>query len=358
MDEHQKEWIRLPKPTLATVALEAGVSTATVSRVLTGSKATSADTARRVLAAAERLHYSGNSIAKALRQNSTGNIGMIVPSISNPFFTSLVEQVEHHLAQAGLNLFLCDARNQVDIEATRLRSLTAGSVDGLLVSPVDVTRSKPAMLRASGIIPVVQIDRRVGGVETDWVGLDDAHAMRLVVEHLADRGAHTVAFVTSTRGSSSAVDRLNATRHWCAELQLSLPDDLVFDGDFSLEWGAKAAGQLLTSPHRMPDAIICSDDLIALGLAGRLAENGVRVPDDVLVAGFDDIEYASLNVPSLTTLKQPLTQIAAEAVRMLQENIQDANRAHTHLALRGRLVVRSSTGSPHSIAPQQTRGLP
>ena len=332
-----------PTVTVATVAAEAGVSTATVSRVLTGSKSVSAQTSARVLAAAEKLRYSGNSIAKALRQNSTGNIGMLVPSISNPFFTSLVEQVEHHLAQAGLNLFLCDSRNLVATEETRLRSLTQGSVDGILVSPVDENRSRAALQRASDIVPIVQIDRRVGAVDTDWVGLDDAHAMRLIAQHLADRGVRTVAFVTSIMGSSSALDRLQSARASCAELGIAMPDDLVLDGDFSLEWGATAADGLLDSGRDLPDAIICSDDLIALGLSGRLAERGIRVPDDVRVTGFDDIEYASLNVPSLTTLRQPLTQIAAEAVRLLQENIQSADRAKTQLALRGELVVRKST---------------
>jgi LacI family transcriptional regulator len=326
-----------------TTVTVATVAAATVSRVLTGSKSVSAQTSARVLAAAEKLRYSGNSIAKALRQNSTGNIGMLVPSISNPFFTSLVEQVEHHLAQAGLNLFLCDSRNLVATEETRLRSLTQGSVDGILVSPVDENRSAAALQRASDIVPIVQIDRRVGAVDTDWVGLDDAHAMRLIAQHLADRGVRTVAFVTSIMGSSSALDRLQSARSSCAELGIAMPDDLVLDGDFSLEWGATAADGLLDSGRDLPDAIICSDDLIALGLSGRLAERGIRVPDDVRVTGFDDIEYASLNVPSLTTLRQPLTQIAAEAVRLLQENIQSADRAKTQLALRGELVVRKST---------------
>jgi LacI family transcriptional regulator len=333
----------LQKSTVAAVAAEAGVSTATVSRVLTGSKTVAAETSRRVLAAAEKLNYSGNSIAKALRQNSTGNVGMLVPSIANPFFTALVERVEHHLAHAGLNLFLCDSRGLVETEATRLRSLTQGSVDGILVSPVDETRSAEALHRASGITPIVQIDRRVSTVDADWVGLDDDHAMRLIAEHLASCGVQTVAFVTSTMGSSSALDRLRSTRDACADLGMAMPDDLVFDGDFSLRWGAEAADALRSRPGMLPDAIICSDDLIALGLSSQLTKGGVRVPQDVLVTGFDDIDYASLTIPSLTTLQQPLDQIAAEAVRLLRENIKNSERVKMHLALRGVLVVRDST---------------
>jgi LacI family transcriptional regulator len=335
----------LPKvnATVATVAAEAGVSTATVSRVLTGSKAVSDATARRVLSAVDKLHYSGNSIAKALRQNSTGNIGMLVPSISNPFFTALVGQVELNLAQEGLNLFLCDSRNQVDVEAARLRSLTQGSVDGILVSPVDEHRSRDGLQRASEIVPIVQIDRRVESVDTDWVGLDDAHAMRTITHHLLERGVKTAAFVTAIMGSSSARDRLNAARSSCAAVGIRMPEDLTLDGDFSLEWGETAADRLLALPVKLPDAIICSDDLIAVGLSRRLAERGVSVPGDVLITGFDDIDYASFNVPSLTTLRQPLSQIAAEAVRLLRENIQAGDRATSQLALRGELIIRNST---------------
>lgn len=335
--------------TIASVATEAGVSTATVSRVLTGSKAVNADTTERVLLAVEKLRYRGNSIAKALRQNSTGNIGMLVPSISNPFFTSLVEQVEHHLAQAGLNLFLCDSRNDVQLEAARLRSLTDGSVDGVLISPVNEVLSRPALQRATDIIPIVQIDRRVDTVDTDWVGLDDAHAMNAIVGHLVDRGVRTAAFVTSIMGSSSARDRLEAARDSCTTLGITMPDNLVLDGDFSLEWGATAADHLLDLTGQLPDAVICSDDLIALGLSRRMAERGVQVPGDVLVSGFDDIVYASLNMPSLTTLRQPLSQMAAEAVRLLQESILTDGRARTQLALRGSLVVRDSTTSMAGI---------
>ncbi|MDF2443123.1 MAG: LacI family transcriptional regulator [Subtercola sp.] len=333
----------MQKSTILAVAREAGVSTATVSRVLTGSKSVSEETANRVLAAAAKLRYSGNSIAKALRQNSTGNIGMLVPSISNPFFTALVDQVERRLAGLSLNLFLCDSRNDPSIEADRLLSLTQGSVDGILVSPVDMRASGPALERAAQIVPIVQIDRRVPSVESDWVGLDDTHAMEVIIAHLAAQGARTAAFVTSIGGSSSALDRLHSAQRACSAHGIRLPAELIFDGEFSLAWGSTAADRLLSAAPGLPDAIICSDDLIALGLAGRLAERGVSVPGGVLLTGFDDIEYASLNTPSLTTLRQPLPQIASEAVRLLTANIANSDRAKTRLALQGELITRRST---------------
>ncbi|GAA4390615.1 LacI family DNA-binding transcriptional regulator [Tsukamurella soli] len=267
---------------------------------------------------------------------------MLVPSISNPFFTALVEQVEHQLAGADLNLFLCDSQSDVDVEARRLRSLTQGSVDGILVSPVDEVDSKSALARAMEIAPVVLLDRCVAGIDTDWVGLDDTHAMTLIAEHVAGLGARTVSFVTSIMGSSSARDRLDSARVACARFGLELAEELIFDGEFTLRWGVTAA-DLLLRRETLPDAIICSDDLIAIGLVGRLTSRGVRVGTDVAVTGFDDIEYAALNAPALTTLRQPLSQIAAEAVRLLQERIRATDHPTTRFALRGELVLREST---------------
>jgi LacI family transcriptional regulator len=332
----------LRRVTVAMVAREAGVSTATVSRALTESRAVSAANAKLVREAAERLGYSGNSIARALRVNSTRTIGMLVPSISNPFFTTLVEAVEHHLVELGLNLFLCDSRNDPTIEASRLTSLTQGNVDGILVSPCHSQESRQALERACAIAPVVQIDRQVSNLDTDWVGLDDSHAMGLIARHLAEQGVNEAAFVTSTTGSSSAQYRLESIMRSCSENGVKIRSNRVLDGAFTLAWGATAA-DCLVEAGSLPDAIICSDDLIALGLIGRLTQHGITVPTDVLVTGFDDIDYASLNTPSLTTVRQPVEQIAAEAVRLLRENIDDSDRSKVTISLRGDLLVRRSS---------------
>lgn len=329
--------------TLAEVAHAAGVSTATASRILSGARRGDPQTAARVRDSAEALGYMGNSIARALRRGRTGNIGMIVPSVNNPFFTGLVDSVESQLASRDLNLFLCDSRGAASTEAARIRSLLQGNVDGILISPCDVTASRDALVAAAEVIPVVQLDRHVQGSDGDRVILDDDHSIGEIVKHLAHVRVKTAAFVSSTALSSSATLRLEAVRRWCGELGIQLEDRELIDGDFSMRWGAEAADRILERPA-MPDAIICGDDVLAIGILARFSQRGVSVPRDVMVTGFDDIDLAPLSTPSLTTLRQPREELANEAVRLLCDRIEDPDLPGSLVTLKGELVVRASTG--------------
>lgn len=326
--------------TLAAVAEAAGVSSATASRILSGARKGDPATAQRVRRAAADLGYTGNPIARALRHGRTANIGMTVPSIGNPFFTGLVEAIEHQLAHRGLNLFLCDSRNDVDIEARRLMSLMQGKVDGILSSPTDTVHSRKALQEAADRVPVVQVDRFIDDFDCDSVVLDDDHAMGLIVRHLHKVGVTSAAFVTSM-GSSSAALRMRGVRRWSEHYGISIRADHILVGDFSLRWGSEAADRLIDVS--IPDAIICSDDLLAAGMLARLAQRGYAVPRDVLVTGFDDIEMASLTSPTLTTLRQPWEQLAEQSVALLCARIDDAQAPRSNIWLQGELVVRDST---------------
>lgn len=332
--------------TLADVAQAAGVSAATVSRVLSGSRPVGSDIARHVRATAERLGYRGNGIARALRQQRTDAVGVVVPSILNPFFTGLVDSIEGALHDSGKQLVLCDSRQDPELEAQHLRLLVERHVDGIVVSPCDATASIDAVSRTAALVPLVQVDRRVDVAETDWVGLDDDRALGVVLEHLHDRGARRVAFVTSRMTNSSTVDRLRGFEDGVRRLGLTIvPDGVVLD-DFSVDSGERAAGALLDREVRdRPDAIVCADDLLAIGALRACHERGVAVPDEVQVTGIDDIVFSRYVSPRLTTLAQPTAQMAEEALRLLaQRAIGGARDAPTiRLALRPRLVVREST---------------
>ncbi len=333
--------------TIAEVAKRAGVSTATVSRALSGGRPVSPEVSQRVRRAAADLGYSINPIARALRNSRTDTVGMVVPSISNPFFTSLVESVEHALGRTGKQLFLCDAQSDPVVEAKRLASLVSRNVDGIMISPTHGAESAAAVLETARLRPLVQLDRFVAGTSTDWVGVDDIAAMRLVLDHLRDTGAQSVAFVGSLLTNSSTEQRLAGFRRRSEELGMTIAVDAVLLGDYSIEWGEEAALRLISSGH-LPDAVVCGDDLIALGVTRSCRSRGVRVPDDVQVTGFDNIEFARLSDPPLTTVDQPRKRIAAEAVRLLAA-ASDADASHhqtsAHIALMPELVVRQSTKS-------------
>ncbi len=336
------EGVTASAATIADVARKAKVSTATVSRALSGSKAVSPGTAARVRDAALRLGYRVNPIARALRKNATGNVGLLVPSVSNPFFTMLVDELEKHLVGTGMNLYLCTSRDDVAVEAKRLASLCDGAVDGILVSPCDAVASGPALADAQRKVPVIQVDRSAVDVDIDWVGLDDMHAMETVVAHLAEHGVGEIVLVTSNDRNSSGRLRTTATR--AASARHGVAVSRVLDGAFSIEWGAEAAS-ILVANGPLPDAIVCADDQIATGLIRELKRLGVAVPDDVLVTGLDDVPQAAFLTPSITTIRQPVSAVAAEAVRLIESLLQPQVEPRTSLrtAMRGELIVREST---------------
>ncbi|MCW2583895.1 MAG: Transcriptional regulator, LacI family [Klenkia sp.] len=344
MSPAAQRWARtgvaVARVTIRDVADLAGVSTATVSRALSGAKPVSPPVLEQVTRAAADLGYSGNGIASALRRSRTDTVGMVVPSIANPFFTALVESVEHALQAAGLQLFLCSSRSDPALEAQRLRSLVARQVDGIVISPAHGTASADAVAWAAGQLPLVQVDRYVGGMSSDWVGVDDDAALRLVLEHLAGRGARSAVFVSSTMTNSSTELRVAGFTTHAARLGIAVPDVLL--GDYSIDWGREATGRLLAAGD-LPDAVVCADDLIALGVLQTCAEAGVVVPRDVLVTGFDDIPYSALSNPPLTTVHQPQDQIAVEAVRLLSAALEDPTGIPARHALTPSLVVRAST---------------
>ncbi|MDL4813913.1 LacI family DNA-binding transcriptional regulator [Actinomadura opuntiae] len=335
----------MQRVTIAQVAERAGVSTATVSRVLSGRGPVSAGVQRRVRKAADELGYQVNSIARALRNSRTDTVGMVVPSISNPFFTSLVESVEHALGREGKELLLCDARSDPEVEARRLATLVARSVDGIIVSPSHGTLSGAAVQETAGRLPLVQLDRFVGGTSTDWVGVDDVAAMRQVMDHLHAGGARSAAFAGSLLTNSSTEQRFAGFRRRAEDLGIAVDPDQILLGDYSVEWGETAAARLIAAGD-LPDAIVCADDLIALGVTRACRAHGVDVPGRVQVTGYDNIEFSRLSEPALTTVDQPRDRIATEAVRLLAaaagENEADRGPS-AHIALVPTLVVRDST---------------
>ena len=302
--------------TLADVAALAGVSEATVSRTLSSSRPVGRDVEARVRKAAAELGYSGNSIARALRKNRTDTVGMVVPSILNPFFTSLVDSFERALHSEGKQLVLCDSRQDPEVEAEHLRSLLQRQVDGIVVSACHQELSVPAIRATARAVPLVQLDRRVDVEGTDWIGVDDDEAMRLVMEHLLSRGVRSAGFISSAMTNSSTHLRLLGFRRHAERLGIAVLDDWVVLGEYTIASGERSGREILAQDAR-PDAIVCADDLIAIGVLKACRELGVSVPGEIQVTGFDDITFASYVVPSLTSLAQPTDRMATEAIRLL-----------------------------------------
>lgn len=327
--------------TIRDVANHAGVSVATVSRVLTGSRNVSPALAERVHDAARILGYRHNAVARALRRGQTNTVGMIVPEIGNPFFPAVVEAIERRLQGTGRDLFLCDAQQDVAIEHQRVQALIGRQVDGLVIVPVSAIASRAAVEEAAARTPVVQVDRYVENLPVDWVGVNDEFGIGLAVEHVASLGARRIAFVSAALDSSSAQQRHAGftTAIARAGLDTELPRLL---GTFRAEWGRAAVLQLMARGP-LPDAVICGNDEIAVGVLGEFRRKHVRVPEDVLVTGFDDIRFSAMADPPLTTVRQPHEQLAAECIRLLDARMADPETPVQRTAIAPSLVVRDST---------------
>jgi LacI family transcriptional regulator len=327
--------------TIRDVAAHAGVSVATASRALSGNRSVSAANLRVVTRSAEKLGYRPNRIAAALRRQVTDTIGLVVPQISNPFFPMLIEAVHTQLQSSPKQLLLCDSMQDPDAEAHRLQALLDHQVDGILISPCDSERSRDAVHAAAARVPLVQVDRQIPGERSDWVGVDDTAGMQLVVSHLREQGAHRVVFVGALPSSASSAHlRLASFNEAVTRLGLDAAAPLL--GDFTSEWGVSAGRSLLESGG-LPDAVVCASDTIALGLLRVLVHARVRVPEDVLLTGFDDVSAAELSIPSLTTVRQPFHVLAREALRLLNGRIDGQASPGQRIAVAPELVIREST---------------
>ncbi|PJJ05908.1 LacI family transcriptional regulator [Streptomyces sp. 2333.5] len=344
-DEGSRETVA--EVTLREVALASGCSIATVSRVLAGTRPVGAETARTVRAAAERLGYRPNHAARALRSRTTGTVGLVLPQITNPFFPSLVRELEHALHAEGRAVLLADCDDDPVTEAARIGAFLGRQVDALLLIPVDERRSREAVAAAAAQVPLVLLDRGCGPGVADSVAVDNAAGMALVLDHLAATGRRRPCFVGAAGTASAAVERRAAYEAGAAALDPSAPGRVEL-GDFSVAWGRAAADRIWPS---RPDALICANDLIAAGALQRLRQLGADVPGEIAVTGFDDIPLAGLADPALTTVRQPVGELAAEAARLLSRPPADADPASRRtVRLAPQLVVRGSSVPADVIA--------
>ena len=330
---------------LRDVAAAAGVSLSTASRVLSGADSASPRAVASVLAAAKRLDYRPNLLARGLRGRPTGLAGIVIPEIGNPFFAELVEALESALREANLDMILADSRGQVGDEARRLQTLVDRQVEGLILIPAEHEASAPALRRAGLSVPIVQIDRQVDGFPADYVGVDNALGIRLALEHVAAQGCRTVAFASAAPSSSTGRSRLDAFRLTLPRVNGLIAGPVLL-GAFAIDFGREAARTLAAGP--LPDAIVCGSDLIALGVVRELGQRGVPVPQAIKVTGFDGILFSELCEPPLTTVRQPIQAIAAESVRLLQSRMTGETGAARRSEIAPSLVVRRSTSAGHA----------
>lgn len=334
--------------TLREVASHAGVSLATASRVASGSMAVREETRRRVELSIRELLYVPRH-----RIGTTGAIGLLVPELGNPIFPALAEEMERRATAAGLATILCNTAGSASREAEYVHMLLERRVEGMIFISSEVTdlRSDHAhyrrLLREGARL--VFVNGASAQLDVTSVGVDERAAGRLATEHLLALGHTRIGFAAGDAFSSptreKAEGRESALRAAGVE-----PDGLVVHASFTVEGGREAFRGLVALPGGPPTGIICSNDLMAIGVIREAEAHGVEVPGELSVIGFDGIDAASWNEPALTTVEQPIDEIAETAVRALRSLIEDGSQSLPNYVFRPRLKLGRSTAARNGAA--------
>jgi LacI family transcriptional regulator len=325
------------------VAHRANVSVGTVSNVLNGSPRVAPDTVERVRAAIAELGYVRNDAARQLRAGRSMTVGLVVLDVRNPFFTDVARGAEDEAAKSGLSVILGNSSEDARRESGYLDLFEEQRVRGVLISPYGDIDERLAKLRDRGV-PVVLVDRESRDGSLSSVAVDDVAGGRLATAHLLSLGRRRLAFVGGPLGIRQVSDRLAGARAAVAEV----PDatlDVVETAALTVLDGRRAGEDLLHHPQR-PDAIFAANDLVAVGLLQALVMSGaVRVPHDVALIGFDDIDFASTAVVPMSSIRQPSHEIGATALRILLDEAADPDAAPRHVVFQPELVARRSTAN-------------
>jgi LacI family transcriptional regulator len=323
--------------TMQDVAREAGVSVASVSRALSGARQVRDDVLENVQRAASKLGYQLDPIARALRSGRSGAVGLVVPDIASPFFPALASSLERGLRETGTSMFLLSAQNDPDLERECVDQLLTRRVDKILISPVHHARSRQIIDQARSSASIVQVDR-YASLRTHRVLTDPRQTVGLVLDHMASQGCTRFAFVGAADSASVSISRLAAYRTKIKQIDAS-GIERTLTGDYSLGWGHEAANRILRHWPEV-DAVVCGNDLIALGVIQELLKQGRDVPKDVAVTGCDDSVFSSTSRPSITSVEQPVTAMAVHAIGLLSDHF---NEDPVTALLEPKLNIREST---------------
>jgi len=324
------------------VAARAGVSPATVSNALNHPDKVSEKTRLRVHRAIEELGYVRNDAARQLRQQHNLAVGMIVLDIGNPFFADVARGAENNLAALQRPLLLGNSSQNAERELTQLRLFEEQRVDGILITPVGDVLSRLAQIKQRGIAVVI-VDREAGADQFSSVSTNDRLGGRLAVQHLLDLGRRRISVIGGPQMIRQVAHRHQGAQDAAAGVdgaQVSLFDTGTMDS----QAGREATRAVLDLPrHERPDAVFATNDLVALGVLQELSRSGVRVPEDIALIGYDDIQFAASATVPISSIRQPAQEMGARAAKLLVAAIEDPSSAVEHPVFTPALVAREST---------------
>ena len=331
------------RATIRDVALRAEVSLGTVSNVLNRPELVAPETRQRVLDAISDTGFVRSSAAHQLRAGKSRSIGVVILDVANPFFTELVRGIEHTMVEHGYALVLCSTDESASREQRYLRMLEEHRVEGVLATPAERDLTPFVALAERGV-PTVLLDRPAPAGRLCAVTVDDARGGELAAAHLFGLGHRRIAFVNGPATIRQCADRRRGARRAARRAGLDAGDAIweVLVPSLTAEQGEAASARVLEREPR-PTAVMCANDLLALGVLKGVVARGLRVPEDLALIGYDDVAFSSMLSPALTSVRQPKFELGATAAGLLLEELSGSPHEHRQVVFAPELEVRAST---------------
>jgi DNA-binding LacI/PurR family transcriptional regulator len=339
-------------PTIRDVASRAKVSIATVSNVLANRKSVNPALVDRVRAAVKDLRYQPDRAASQLRSGRSRVVAVLVPSLENPFFTSIIASIERHLRRDGYDIVIASSNDQEDVECARLATLLSWRPQGVVIVPCTDAFASRSMLQGASV-PFVVVDRVVEEISgVDVVGVDNHGAGALAADHLVKLNHRNVLVFASSLKLANIRQRLAGIRRVFS--RAGLPEPAILDAGYTFEMVAERLEGWL-SHHRCPTGVIALTNFVTLGVVSALSDLSIGIPDQVSLVGFDDYVWMRATTPPLTAIRQPVDHIGAEAVKLLQSRLQGDDSPPTAVRLACEMVERASTRRLGRSGPRPER---
>lgn len=330
--------------TIKDVARLAGVSTTTVSHVINKTRFVAEATQEKVNNAVKQLKYSPSAVARSLKCNSTQTIGMLVTQSTNPFFSEVIDGVESYCYRQGYTLILCNTGGIYEKQRDYIRMLAEKRVDGILVMCSDLTEELLIMLDSYSDIPKVIMDWGPESSQADKI-IDNSEAGGyLATKFLIDHGHTNIACLSGHLNKAACKERIIGFRRAMSEARLQINEDWILEGNFECDTAVLAADSIIAMDQK-PSAVFCFNDTMALGLMSRLQQRGIRIPEDMSVIGYDNIEISEYFSPPLTTIHQPKRRVGKNAFEILLQRIKNKEHERRIFEMHPEIVERSSVKS-------------
>jgi LacI family transcriptional regulator, repressor for deo operon, udp, cdd, tsx, nupC, and nupG len=331
------------------IARLAGVSVATVSRALAKPHVVKPATIEKVKQTIAALDYSPNAVASSLRRRRSDNIIVVVPNIHNPFFSGIVQGIENIAHDNGFKILLGETQDNQERLDRYTAMISSKGADGLIL----LGSLLPSVVREAldqgteSPVPLVLACERFAGLISPTVEIDNIAASRLATEHLVGLGHKRIATIAGPDGNSLSIDRLQGYKLALDNAGIGFDRTLVVEGDFSIQSGYEATQTLLALDPR-PTAIFCANDEMAIGAQKAIRDQGLKIPGDIAIVGFDDIRFAQYAEPPLTTIAQPTVAIGETAMQLMLRVLNGMVSPGERVVLDHALITRAST---HSATP-------